>query len=79
MRSFEPKDIIGFVGPIFGQIKRNEIVHYIKNGYAVIIVDVRGTGASFGSRKMEFSPQEVEDGAQILDWIVAQAQPAFLI
>jgi putative CocE/NonD family hydrolase len=73
VRSFEPKDIIGFVGPIFGQIKRNEIVHYIKNGYAVIIVDVRGTGASFGSRKMEFSPQEVEDGAQILDWIVAQA------
>ena len=36
VRSFEPKDIIGFVGPIFGQIKRNEIVHYIKNGYASI-------------------------------------------
>jgi hypothetical protein len=73
VRSFEPKDFIEFVGPIFGQIKRNEIVHYIKNGYAVIIVDVRGTGASFGNRKMEFSPQEVEDGAQILDWIIDQS------
>lgn len=72
VRSFEPKKIIDFVGPIFGQIKKKEIVHYIKNGYAVVIVDVRGTGASFGTRKMEFSPQEVEDGAQILDWIIGQ-------
>lgn len=72
VRSFEPKEIIEFVGPIFGQIKKKEIVHHVKNGYAVVIADVRGTGASFGSRKMEFSPQEVEDGAQILDWIISQ-------
>jgi len=41
-------------------------------GYAVVIVDVRGTGASFGSRNTEFGPQEVEDYRTIFDWIEAQ-------
>ncbi|MBX7225542.1 MAG: CocE/NonD family hydrolase [Chitinophagales bacterium] len=73
VRTFEPKRILGFVGPIFGQVKKKEVAHYTKNGYAVVIVDVRGTGASYGTRKMEFSPQEVEDGKDILDWITQQS------
>ena len=41
-------------------------------GYAIVNVDVRGTGASYGSRQMELSPQEVKDGAEVVDWIVRQ-------
>ena len=73
VRTFEPKRILGFVGPIFGQVKKKEVAHYTQKGYAVAIVDVRGTGASYGTRKMEFSPQEVEDGKDVLDWITQQS------
>jgi putative CocE/NonD family hydrolase len=46
---------------------------FLQAGYAVVITDVRGTGASFGSRTTEFSPDEVRDGWDVLDWIVAQS------
>ncbi|PCI52742.1 MAG: hydrolase [Alphaproteobacteria bacterium] len=42
------------------------------NGYAVISVDVRGTGASFGSRSGEFSLQETKDYGDVFDWVVKQ-------
>ncbi|HPF61023.1 MAG: CocE/NonD family hydrolase [Gemmatimonadetes bacterium] len=48
------------------------LMPFLQAGYAVVIVDVRGTGASFGSRTTEFSPEEVRDGWDVLDWIVAQ-------
>ena len=41
-------------------------------GYAVVVVDVRGTGASFGTRDSFRSPREREDSREIADWIVAQ-------
>ena len=46
---------------------------FLQAGYAVVITDVRGTGASFGSRVTEFSPAEVRDGWDVLDWIVRQS------
>ncbi len=48
------------------------LMPFLQAGYAVVIVDVRGTGASFGWRTTEFSPAEVRDGWDVLDWIVAQ-------
>jgi putative CocE/NonD family hydrolase len=44
----------------------------ISHGYACVIVDARGSGASFGFRQMEWSPDEVKDGAEVLDWVVQQ-------
>ena len=41
-------------------------------GYAVVVVDVRGTGASFGTRDSFRSPRERDDTSEIADWIVAQ-------
>jgi hypothetical protein len=41
-------------------------------GYAVVAVDVRGTGASFGEASVPFSPQEVGDFPQLVDWVVSQ-------
>jgi hypothetical protein len=41
-------------------------------GYAVVAVDTRGSGASFGGRTVEWSDAEVEDLGEVVDWIVAQ-------
>ena len=45
---------------------------FVSRGYAWIDVDVRGSGASFGSRPMPWSPDEVRDGAEVVDWIIRQ-------
>ncbi len=44
----------------------------LARGYAVVKVDVRGTGASFGSRQSEYGRAEVRDGYALVDWVVAQ-------
>jgi uncharacterized protein len=41
-------------------------------GYAVVWMDVRGTGASTGSWPVPWSRDEIRDGGQIIDWIVHQ-------
>ncbi|TXT58205.1 MAG: putative hydrolase, CocE/NonD family [Promethearchaeota archaeon] len=41
-------------------------------GYGLVTVDVRGTGASFGTRPYPWHKNEVEDGRDIMDWIVEQ-------
>lgn len=42
------------------------------NGYALVYADVRGAGASFGTRPYPWSHEEVADSSDIVDWIVAQ-------
>ncbi|MBO1077858.1 CocE/NonD family hydrolase [Roseomonas haemaphysalidis] len=46
--------------------------HLVPRGFAVVVVDVRGTGASFGTRDSFRSPREREDSREITDWVVAQ-------
>ena len=58
--------------PIAGSNDIKEIEFFVEHGYACVIVDVRGTGASLGERKMEFSPDEVADGNTIVNWIISQ-------
>lgn len=73
VRSFETKFPFSLLSKtLFGQITKKEIEFFTSYGYAVVVVDVRGTGASFGTRYMEFSPEEVEDGREIVDWIISQ-------
>lgn len=45
---------------------------FVSRGYAVLLVDVRGTGASFGTRRHEWDKEEVKDGWDIAAWIAAQ-------
>jgi putative CocE/NonD family hydrolase len=45
---------------------------FVARGYALVAVDVRGTGASFGTRDSFRSPREREDYRAIADWIVQQ-------
>ncbi|MGH6630410.1 MAG: CocE/NonD family hydrolase, partial [Burkholderiales bacterium] len=49
-----------------------KITEFVTRGYAYVIVDVRGSGASFGSRRAELGPREVRDGSEVVDWIIGQ-------
>ncbi len=58
--------------PILVVVDEKEVQYFTSHGYAVLIVDARGTGASSSRRTMEFSPEEVADGGEIVDWIISQ-------
>ena len=44
----------------------------LRRGFAAVVVDARGSGASFGFRAAEFSPCETRDFRFVVDWIAAQ-------
>lgn len=58
------KGLIGRQGQIIKDI--------VAQGYAVVNVDSRGSGASYGERAYPWTMDEVKDGAEIVDWILAQ-------
>jgi uncharacterized protein len=45
---------------------------FVPRGYALVVVDVRGTGASFGTRDGFRSPKEREDYHELANWVIAQ-------
>lgn len=45
---------------------------FVPRGYALVVVDVRGTGASFGTRDSFRSPREREDYRELADWVSRQ-------
>ena len=53
-----------------GEVRRRK--WFAMNGFAWIDVDVRGSGASFGTRICPWSPDEIRDGREIVDWILEQ-------
>lgn len=46
--------------------------YFTRRGYVVVNVDSRGSGASFGVRRAEWSEEEVADMGDVMDWIVRQ-------
>ncbi len=44
----------------------------LRHGYVVAVVDVRGGGASEGSRPVEFDPQEARDAHTVTEWLAEQ-------
>lgn len=44
----------------------------LARGYAVVIADSRGSGASTGSTPYPFSPEEIRDYGELVDWVVEQ-------
>jgi uncharacterized protein len=54
-------------------IRPEEIKKFTEYGYAVVAIDVRGSGASFGTRPIEFGDRELADGKLMLDWISQQS------
>jgi putative CocE/NonD family hydrolase len=53
---------------IFGRFK----TQLVERGYVWVDVDTRGSGASFGNRSWDYSPDEIQDGGEIMSWIAAQ-------
>jgi hypothetical protein len=47
-------------------------MYMLDKGYAWLDVDARGSGASTGRRPCPWSEHETRDGAEVVDWIVAQ-------
>jgi putative CocE/NonD family hydrolase len=45
----------------------------IEQGFAVVVVDIRGAGASHGVNRHPFMPEEVADFGEIAEWIKTQA------
>ncbi len=51
----------------------------VKAGYSWIDLDVRGAGASFGRWTYPYAPDEVRDGADVVNWIVGQPWSAGVV
>ena len=67
-RSYEFRPGLGRMQRLFDAPQR----FFTGHGYAMVFVDVRGTGASFGTRRHPWSADEIADAGEIVDWIVTQ-------
>lgn len=47
--------------------------YFVQRGYAVVLVDVRGTGASEGVWSAPWSPLEIRDNEDLTAWITGQS------
>ncbi|MEU6237318.1 CocE/NonD family hydrolase, partial [Kitasatospora sp. NPDC047058] len=45
----------------------------LRAGYVVAVVDTRGSGASEGVRRIEFSAEEAQDAHEVTEWLAAQS------
>lgn len=45
---------------------------FVSRGYAFVLADARGSGASFGTRSAEYSADEIEDIGELLGWAARQ-------
>lgn len=45
---------------------------FTSHGYALVLVDVRGTGASYGTWPYPWSEESILDATEIINWIVSQ-------
>ena len=51
---------------------KDHVPFFTSRGYALVSVDIRGTGASFGTWSYPWADDSVRDAGDIVDWIVAQ-------
>lgn len=57
-------------GTVYGSTKEM-IDLFLSHGYAYVVADMRGTGASYGT-KIDFTPKFSEDGFELVNWIEKQ-------
>ena len=57
-----------------GTIERDHLTHpyFAGHGYACVRVDMRGSGEADGVLEDEYSPQELADGVEVINWIAGQ-------
>lgn len=57
--------------PVWDATRLINVRNFLYRGYAIVTVEMRGTGASFG-RQTPLEPQLGLDGAEVVNWIAAQ-------
>jgi hypothetical protein len=72
LRSLSPKGPLGQLVTGEFDLYRSTRKTFLRAGYVWIDVDVRGTGASTGAWKAPWFEDEVRDGADLVNWIIAQ-------
>ncbi|KIN61756.1 X-Pro dipeptidyl-peptidase family protein [Sulfitobacter noctilucae] len=57
-----------------GTCARDALTHpwFARRGYACLRVDIRGNGDSQGVMEDEYTPQELADAVEVIDWVAAQ-------
>ena len=63
---------IGRMSAEFASVEAGDHLFWARHGYAHVIVDVRGAGKSQGRHYGLFSPQEQQDGYDLVEWIASQ-------
>ncbi len=71
-RSLELRWPVSVFNTRFFDMYNKIIKQLVLNRYAVVNIDVRGTGASFGRQTNPFPKEQTKDGDEIMDWIVKQ-------
>ena len=72
-REILDKNIVANLPPYLLNLLNLKEPDYFNNaGYALVLVDARGRGASFGTASTIYSPDEIKDYNEIVNWIVAQ-------
>jgi len=69
-RYWRAQDIVG--GALENDSNYEKAKVFNENGYAFLMVDIRGTGASFGNKAVVISEEDIKDLGEIVDWVVAQ-------
>jgi putative CocE/NonD family hydrolase len=65
--SIDPK-----TGALRSAMSESDLAFFTGRGYVVAIAEMRGSGASFGTRALERDPQIGKDGKDLVEWIVRQ-------
>jgi len=58
--------------PVKDHLEALEAQRWLREGFALIRLDARGTGASFGTWARAWDDQQRDDLVDVLDWVVAQ-------
>jgi hypothetical protein len=52
--------------------RENAVDYFISRGFAVVVIDVRGAGASTGVNRFPWAPEEISDYGETAKWILDQ-------
>ena len=58
---------------IEGKAPQDVVRYMVQQGFAFVVVDCRGSGASLGFRQAEWSPLEASDFGQVINWVTEQS------
>ncbi|MBW2316618.1 MAG: CocE/NonD family hydrolase [Deltaproteobacteria bacterium] len=68
-RAADMRPPISWLGESHGE----QIEAFVAAGWAVVSADIRGTGASYGTRPYPWARDEIRDGGDLAAWVVAQS------